>query len=74
MLKCPFTTPIPATTSDTTIKWLASEDKKMDTGTISAGNTVLVIRFALSTIEFAERVTVSWNNHQGRNPQNSHSA
>ena len=59
MLKWPLTTPIPVITSATTIRWLASDERKMETGTISAGKTVFVIRLALSSIEFAERVTVS---------------
>jgi hypothetical protein len=59
MLKWPFMTPIPVITRATTIRWLASDERKIETGTISAGKTVLVIRLALSSIEFAERVTVS---------------
>ena len=35
-----------ATTRSSASPWLTREDKKIDTGTTSAGNTVFVIRFA----------------------------
>src|SRR5271166_44342 len=61
-------TPAAATISATASRWLTRVDKKTDTGTISAGNTVLVIRLAWSNKEGALRWTVSLNNSQGSIP------
>ena len=51
--------PTAATASPSAIKWLTSEERKIETGTISAGNTVLVIRLACSSRLDADRCTVS---------------
>jgi len=45
-------------------------ERKIDTGTTSAGNTVFVMRLEFSTILEAERVTVSLNSSHGSTPQN----
>ena len=49
-------------------KWLIRDERKMETGRISDGKTVFVIRFAFSSRVVAERMTVSWKNSHGRNP------
>ena len=61
-------TPAAVTIRATASRWLTRVDKKTDTGTISAGNTVLVIRLAWSNREGALRWTVSLNNSQGSIP------
>ena len=48
--------------------WLTSEERNIETGTTSAGKTVLVIRLACSSREVDERCTVSLNSSQGSMP------
>src|ERR1017187_9747037 len=61
-------TPVAVTISATASRWLIRVDRKTDTGTISAGNTVLVIRLAWASREGAERWTVWLNSSQGSIP------
>src|SRR5579862_4066778 len=51
-------------------RWLTRDDRNTETGTISAGKTVLVIRLAWSSRLEAERCTVSLNRNQGSIPAN----
>ena len=60
--------PTAATASPNAIKWLTSEERKIETGTISAGNTVFVIRLACSSRLDVERCTVSLNSSHGSMP------
>ena len=66
-------TPAATTISASASRWLTSEDRKTETGTISAGKTVLVIRLAWSSRLVAERCTVSLNSSQGSMPANRNS-
>ncbi len=59
-----------AITSNNAMRWWIRDERKIDTGTTSAGNRVLVIKLACSTMLGAERSTVSWNRSQGSIPQN----
>ena len=61
-------TPAAVTIRATASRWLTRVDRKTDTGTISAGKTVLVIRLAWSSREGALRWTVSLNSSQGSIP------
>ena len=65
--------PIAATANASAIRWLISDERKIETGTISAGKTVLVIRLACSSRLDAERCTVSLNSSQGSIPANRNS-
>src|SRR5665647_3766691 len=65
--------PAAVTISATASRWLIRVDRKTDTGTISAGNTVLVIRLAWSSRDGAERCTVSLNSSQGSIPAKMYS-
>ena len=60
--------PAAATISTTASRWLTRVDRKTDSGTISAGKTVLVIRLAWSSRHGAERCTVSLKSSQGSMP------
>src|ERR1022692_1232682 len=65
--------PVAVTISATASRWLIRVDRKTDTGTISDGNTVLVIRLAWSSRDGAERCTVSLNSSQGSIPAKMYS-
>ena len=49
-------------------RWLTSVERNTETGTISEGKTVLVIRLAWSSRLEAERCTVSLNSPHGSMP------
>ncbi len=63
----------PPIISTSAIRWLTSDERKTESGTISAGNTVFVMRFAWSSSEDDERCRVSLNNSQGSMPANKNS-
>ena len=50
--------------------WLMSDERKTETGMISEGKTVLVIRLEWSSRLEAERCTVSLKSSQGSMPAN----
>src|ERR1039457_2460688 len=58
-------TPAAATIRPTARRWLTTEDRNTETGRISEGNTVFVIRFDWSSITVADRCTVSLKSSQG---------
>src|SRR5215469_11850554 len=53
--RCRCVTPTTITNRPTASRWLISDERKIDTGTISEGNIVFVTRFACSTIDEDER-------------------
>ena len=62
-----------ATISASASRWLTTDERKTETGTISAGNTVFVIRLACPSRLEAERCTVSLNSSQGSMPEKRNS-
>src|ERR1035438_2394213 len=65
--------PSAVTINVTASRWLTKVDKNTETGTISAGKTVLVIRLAWSSRDGAHRCTVSLNSSQGNIPAKMYS-
>ena len=60
--------PAAAIISRSASKWLISDERKTESGTISAGKTVLVINPACSTSDDDDLCTVSLNSSQGSCP------